>query len=170
MRDDGITKSTSRSEYSVWLIPNRLGPEGDRDADDRLRSACRQQTLAILDTDPRHRVFISAGHLSRVPENRPIPGVFRVKMGPENQPCRHLLSPSGRFSPRGKMYVGERKKEGFGFDDLKRHVQALHTDRSFDDDTLKLGLYLAREAPRRTPWLKAIDCNTFCTRVRMRTH
>ncbi len=43
------------------------------------------------------------------------------------------------------MSVGERKKEGFVFEDLKRHVHDLKPDRTFDDETLKLGLYLAQD-------------------------
>ncbi len=43
------------------------------------------------------------------------------------------------------MFVGEQKKEGFGFQDLKRHVEYLYTNQIFDDATLKLGLYLARD-------------------------
>ena len=44
-----------------------------------------------------------------------------------------------------QMFVGEHKKEGFGFADLKRHVEELYTSVKFDDATLKLGLYLAKD-------------------------
>ena len=43
------------------------------------------------------------------------------------------------------MFIGEQKKEGFNFQDLKRHVEYVYTNQSFDDETLKLGLYLARD-------------------------
>lgn len=44
-----------------------------------------------------------------------------------------------------QMFVGEQKKEGFGFADLKRHVEELYTNQNFDDATLKLGLYVAKD-------------------------
>lgn len=44
-----------------------------------------------------------------------------------------------------RMFVGEQKKEGFGFADLKRHVEELYTNQNVDDATLKLGLYLAKD-------------------------
>ena len=43
------------------------------------------------------------------------------------------------------MFVGEQKKEGFGFQDLKRHVEYVYPNQMFDDETLKLGPYLARD-------------------------
>jgi serine/threonine protein kinase len=43
------------------------------------------------------------------------------------------------------MFIGEQKKEGFNFQDLKRHVEHVYTNSTFDDETLKLGLYLARD-------------------------
>src|SRR5207245_6789964 len=43
------------------------------------------------------------------------------------------------------MFIGEEKKEGFNFQDLKRHVEYIYTNQTFDDATLKLGLYLARD-------------------------
>lgn len=43
------------------------------------------------------------------------------------------------------MFIGEQKKEGFDFQDLKRHVEYIYTNQTFDDATLKLGLYLARD-------------------------
>jgi serine/threonine protein kinase len=44
-----------------------------------------------------------------------------------------------------QMFIGEQKKEGFGFQDLKRHVEYIYTNQVFDDETLKLGLYLAKD-------------------------
>jgi hypothetical protein len=43
------------------------------------------------------------------------------------------------------MYVSERRKEDFTFDDLKSHVKVIYPNRIFDNETLKLGLYLARD-------------------------
>jgi serine/threonine protein kinase len=43
------------------------------------------------------------------------------------------------------MGVGEPKEVGYSFDDLKRHVHELFPDRLLDDETLKLGLYLAQD-------------------------
>jgi serine/threonine protein kinase len=43
------------------------------------------------------------------------------------------------------MFIGEQKKEGFNFQDLKRHVEYVYTNQTFDDETLKLGLYIARD-------------------------
>ncbi len=44
-----------------------------------------------------------------------------------------------------QMFKGERKREGFVFEDLKRHADKLYSDRPFDVATLKLGLYLAKD-------------------------
>ena len=44
-----------------------------------------------------------------------------------------------------QMFVGEQKKEGFVFEDLKRHAALVYPTQTIDDATLKLGLYLARE-------------------------
>lgn len=44
-----------------------------------------------------------------------------------------------------EMYGIEQKKEGFVFDDLKRRVHSLNPGHTFDDETLKLGLYLAQD-------------------------
>ena len=43
------------------------------------------------------------------------------------------------------MGVGEPKEAGYTFDDLKRHVYDIYPSRKFDDETLKLGLYLAQD-------------------------
>jgi hypothetical protein len=43
------------------------------------------------------------------------------------------------------MAVGDPKDVGYSFDDLKRHVNDIYPNRRFDDETLKLGLYLARD-------------------------
>jgi len=43
------------------------------------------------------------------------------------------------------MYVGERSKERFTFEDLRSHVNGIYPDRIFDEGTLKLGLYLAQD-------------------------
>src|SRR5215469_4870076 len=44
-----------------------------------------------------------------------------------------------------QMFVGERKKEGFALEDLKLHVEAIYPEKMFDDETLRLGLYLAQD-------------------------
>jgi len=44
-----------------------------------------------------------------------------------------------------QMFIGEQKKEGFDFADLKRHVEYVYTNQAFDDATLKLGLYVAKD-------------------------
>ncbi len=44
-----------------------------------------------------------------------------------------------------QMSIGESRKDGFAFDDLKRHVERLCPNRIFDTTTLKLGLYLAKD-------------------------
>jgi hypothetical protein len=44
-----------------------------------------------------------------------------------------------------QMFIGEEKKEGFTFQDLRRHVEDIYPNQSFDDATLKLGLYLAKD-------------------------
>jgi hypothetical protein len=43
------------------------------------------------------------------------------------------------------MFVGERKKEGYVFEDLKKHFSDTNPNRSIEDVTLKLALYLARD-------------------------
>ena len=43
------------------------------------------------------------------------------------------------------MFIGEQKKEGFDFQDLKRHAEYVYPNRSFDDETLKFGLYLTKD-------------------------
>jgi uncharacterized protein (TIGR02391 family) len=43
------------------------------------------------------------------------------------------------------MAVGEPKPGGYTFDDLKRHASDIYPSRKFEDVTLKLGLYLARD-------------------------
>jgi hypothetical protein len=43
------------------------------------------------------------------------------------------------------MGIGEPKEEGYTFDDLKRHVYDIYPNRKFEDETLKLGLYLAQD-------------------------
>jgi len=43
------------------------------------------------------------------------------------------------------MGVGERKEVGYSFDDLKRHTHEIFLNRTFDDEILKLGLYLAQD-------------------------
>jgi hypothetical protein len=43
------------------------------------------------------------------------------------------------------MYVGERSKEPFTFEDLRSHVNGIYPDRVFDEGTLRLGLYLAQD-------------------------
>jgi tRNA A-37 threonylcarbamoyl transferase component Bud32 len=44
-----------------------------------------------------------------------------------------------------QMFVGEPKKEGYVFADLRRHVNELYRSQSIEDDVLKLGLYLATD-------------------------
>ena len=45
-----------------------------------------------------------------------------------------------------QMFKGERKKkEGFSFEDLQRHVNDIYPSHKFDPADLKLGLYLARD-------------------------
>jgi serine/threonine protein kinase len=44
-----------------------------------------------------------------------------------------------------QMFIGEPKKEGYGFDDLRRHVSEIYPNQHFDDETLKLGLYLVAD-------------------------
>jgi hypothetical protein len=44
-----------------------------------------------------------------------------------------------------EMYVGEQKKDGFDFEDLKNHVAYRYPNRIFDNATLKIGLYLAQD-------------------------
>jgi hypothetical protein len=44
-----------------------------------------------------------------------------------------------------QMFVGERKKEGYVFEDLKKHFSDTNPNRSIEDVTLKLALYLARD-------------------------
>jgi serine/threonine protein kinase len=44
-----------------------------------------------------------------------------------------------------QMFAGERKKEGFVLADLRHHVEAIYANKSFDDETLRLGLYLAQD-------------------------
>lgn len=43
------------------------------------------------------------------------------------------------------MSIGEPNEKGYTLDDLKRHVSELYHHRDFDDETLKLGLYLAQD-------------------------
>ena len=43
------------------------------------------------------------------------------------------------------MFIEEQRKEGFTFQDLKRHVEYVYPNRIFDDETLKRGLYLAKD-------------------------
>jgi serine/threonine protein kinase len=44
-----------------------------------------------------------------------------------------------------QMFIGEPKKEGYFFADLRRHVNELYRSQSIEDDVLKLGLYLATD-------------------------
>src|ERR1700686_1359890 len=44
-----------------------------------------------------------------------------------------------------QMFVGEPKKEGYAFKDLKEHAAFVFPNQIFDDATLKLGLYLAKD-------------------------
>lgn len=44
-----------------------------------------------------------------------------------------------------QMFKGERKKEGFTFEDFQRHVNDLYPKNTFDPSELKLGLYLAKD-------------------------
>ena len=44
-----------------------------------------------------------------------------------------------------EMYVREQKKDGFVFEDLKNHVAYQCPNRIFDNTTLKIALYLARD-------------------------
>ena len=44
-----------------------------------------------------------------------------------------------------QMFKGERKKEGFTFDDFQRHVNDIFPKNTFDPSELKLGLYLAKD-------------------------
>jgi serine/threonine protein kinase len=44
-----------------------------------------------------------------------------------------------------QMFVGEPKKEGFSFEDLKNHIAYSNPNRIFDNETLKLGLCLAKD-------------------------
>ena len=44
-----------------------------------------------------------------------------------------------------QMFIGEPKKEGYMFADLRRHVDELYRSQSIEDDVLKLGLYLATD-------------------------
>jgi serine/threonine protein kinase len=43
------------------------------------------------------------------------------------------------------MAIGEPKATGYSLDDLKRHVHDIFPNRSFDDKTLALGLYLTQQ-------------------------
>ena len=45
-----------------------------------------------------------------------------------------------------QMFIGEpKKKEGYSFEDLDRHVSEIYPNQLFEDETLKLGLYLATD-------------------------
>ncbi len=44
-----------------------------------------------------------------------------------------------------QMSIGESKRDGFAFDDLKRHVEWIYPNRRIETATLKLGLYLAKD-------------------------
>jgi serine/threonine protein kinase len=44
-----------------------------------------------------------------------------------------------------QMFIGEPKKEGYAFEDLDRHVSAIYPNQLFEDETLRLGLYLATD-------------------------
>ncbi len=44
-----------------------------------------------------------------------------------------------------QMFIGEPKKDGYSFEDLDRHISELYPNQIFEDETLKLGLYLATD-------------------------
>jgi hypothetical protein len=44
-----------------------------------------------------------------------------------------------------QMFKGERKKEGLTLEDLERHVDYIYPNSIFENPTLKLGLYLAKD-------------------------
>src|ERR1035441_3010186 len=45
-----------------------------------------------------------------------------------------------------QMFIGEpKKKDGYSFEDLDRHVSEIYPNQLFEDETLKLGLYLATD-------------------------
>lgn len=44
-----------------------------------------------------------------------------------------------------QMFIREKKKEGFTFDDLDSQVDRMYPDRLFETSTLKLGLYLTKD-------------------------
>lgn len=44
-----------------------------------------------------------------------------------------------------QMFIGEPKQGGYVFEDLRKHVSEIYPNQNFDDETLKLGLYLATD-------------------------
>jgi hypothetical protein len=44
-----------------------------------------------------------------------------------------------------QMFKGERKREGFTFEDFQRHVNDIYPNNTFAPSDLKLGLYLAKD-------------------------
>jgi serine/threonine protein kinase len=44
-----------------------------------------------------------------------------------------------------QMFIGEPKKEGYTFEDLDRHVSEIYPNQIFEDNQLKLGLYLVAD-------------------------
>lgn len=49
------------------------------------------------------------------------------------------------FHALQQMFVGEQKKEDLGFEDLKNHIAYAYPNRIFDNATLKIALYLAKD-------------------------
>ena len=47
---------------------------------------------------------------------------------------------------------------------------SMHWFLNLVDELMCWPAWLRREEPRHRPFAKAIDCNAFCIRVRMRTH